>query len=406
MRGEYKKMNQAKRRKITMNTYLKTAKKLRRALCIVLALVLFAMSAPLTSAAEEPTGPYGVMDDYTYEDYLTDLNSEIDVSDRLKFSEADWDQVVTLSYEYLKKIVKMNSAGEYHMDWATLNYLLLMADFKPQGLAEQYAAAAEAGGTAAASKGPYGAEDYTYEDYVSEIENSDDYIAEQYILDRYDWDSLVAYTHDSEQKIIREAPENGEYELDWLVFPRVVEDHDEKALSDASWESWDNLSYDEKMESMRRDMEIQDYFGEQAAAREAAEAAAHAAQPITLKVNGTVVPTDSPPVMENGRTLAPLRAVVESLGYIAAWDGSTQTIGVYDYYTEALIIEMRIGSNVARVAIGSGISSVFDDRTLDAPAKLINGRTMVPVRFIAETLGCTVQWDEASKTVNIAQAAG
>jgi hypothetical protein len=38
---------------------------------------------------------------------------------------------------------------------------------------------------------------------------------------------------------------------------------------------------------------------------------------------------------------------------------------------------------------------------MDVPPKIINGRTMVPVAFIAENLGCTVEWDEATKTVSI-----
>jgi len=48
----------------------------------------------------------------------------------------------------------------------------------------------------------------------------------------------------------------------------------------------------------------------------------------------------------------------------------------------------------------------MDERILDAPAKIINGRVMVPVRFIAESLGCTVSWDADTKTISITQAEG
>ncbi len=135
-----------------------------------------------------------------------------------------------------------------------------------------------------------------------------------------------------------------------------------------------------------------------------AKAAAEAAKPITLKVNGTVVKTDSPPVIEGGRTLAPLRATVEALGYIVAWDSATQTIEIYNPVTYDLQISMKVGSNRAKVS--TGIYGVMDERILDVPAKSINGRTMVPVRFIAESLGCSVQWDEKTKTINIVQNAG
>ena len=134
------------------------------------------------------------------------------------------------------------------------------------------------------------------------------------------------------------------------------------------------------------------------------EAEELAKKPITLKVNGVVVKTDSPPVIESGRTLAPVRAIVEALGYIVAWDSSTQIVDIYDPNTQELMISLKIGSNKARVA--TGIWGVTDERILDVPAKIIGGRTMVPVRFIAETLGCTVGWDEKTKTVSITQAAG
>jgi hypothetical protein len=69
-----------------------------------------------------------------------------------------------------------------------------------------------------------------------------------------------------------------------------------------------------------------------------------------------------------------------------------------------LRISLKIGSNRAKVS--TGIYGVMDERILDVPAKTINGRTMIPVRFIAESLGCSVGWDEASKTVTIIQNAG
>jgi len=178
------------------------------------------------------------------------------------------------------------------------------------------------------------------------------------------------------------------------------------AEQDEYWKWYESLPYDEQMRLLKQDWEIHDMSGEREKARKAAEEAKKAALPITLKVNGTEIKTDSSPVIENGRTLAPARAIVEALGYLVAWDSETKTMDVHSYYTEALVISMKEGSNVAKVAVGTGANSIMDDRILDVPAKIINGRIMVPVRFIAESLGCTVSWDADTKTISITQAEG
>ncbi|MCL2814716.1 MAG: copper amine oxidase N-terminal domain-containing protein [Oscillospiraceae bacterium] len=150
--------------------------------------------------------------------------------------------------------------------------------------------------------------------------------------------------------------------------------------------------------------EIQRIADEKAAAAAKAAAAEHAAKPITLKIDGKVISTDVAPVIEDGRTLAPMRAVVEALGYLVTWDSGTQTVNIYSYATDVLMISLKIGSNKAKVF--TPIPDVMDERVLDVPAKLINGRTMIPVRFIAETLGCTVKWDPDNKIVEIISAMG
>jgi hypothetical protein len=174
---------------------------------------------------------------------------------------------------------------------------------------------------------------------------------------------------------------------------------------DEDYLDWFNrLPYDEQMRLIRDDWAVQEELRKAQEAADAAKAAAQAAKPITLNVNGVTVKTDSPPVIENGRTLAPMRAVVEALGYIVSWDSATQTVEIYDPDTHDMRISLVIGSS--RVKVSTGVYRVMDERALDVPAKIINGRTMIPVRFIAETLGCTVSWDESSKTVSIVQNAG
>ncbi len=155
-----------------------------------------------------------------------------------------------------------------------------------------------------------------------------------------------------------------------------------------------------QLELRKKEQEAAQKAAAEKAAKEAAEAAK---KPITLKINGKVVKTDSAPVIEDGRTLVPVRAIVEELGYIVSWNSTTQIIDVYDIDGE-LRISMKLGSKKASVA--TGIYGVMDEKTLDVSAKSIGGRTMVPARFIAETLGCEVKWDQTTKTVTITSNQG
>lgn len=193
-------------------------------------------------------------------------------------------------------------------------------------------------------------------------------------------------------------------------YGKEITEYDEWAEFSANMERYKSLSPEEQMRIFNEEVAL-GLYGDTAAMREekaaqaaAKEAAAHAAKPITLVVNGVTVKTDSPPVVVNGRTLAPLRSVVEAMGYVVSWDAAKQNIKVYEMLSEDLRIDMTIGLNRAKVS--TGVYGVLTDVYLDVPAKTINGRTMVPVRFIAESLGCTVNWDEKTKTVTITQNKG
>lgn len=103
--------------------------------------------------------------------------------------------------------------------------------------------------------------------------------------------------------------------------------------------------------------------------------------------NGTV------PVVQNNRTLLPVRAFVEGIGGTALWDDRTQTAALSYNGTE---ITLTIGE---RTALVNG-----SEETLDVTPVLLNDRTMLPIRFIAETFGYTVLWDETLQTVTILNA--
>ncbi len=111
---------------------------------------------------------------------------------------------------------------------------------------------------------------------------------------------------------------------------------------------------------------------------------------ISVLLNDSALSFTQPPVIENGTTLVPMRAIFEAMGASVDWNGETQTVtSVKDSTT----ISLTLNKNTATVN-GKDIS-------LAVPAKLINGSTMVPLRFVSESLGAEVNWDGASKTVTI-----
>ncbi len=96
------------------------------------------------------------------------------------------------------------------------------------------------------------------------------------------------------------------------------------------------------------------------------------------------------PVIEKGTTLVPMRAIFEAMGASVEWDGATQTVTSVKSDTT---ISLTLNKETATVN-GKDIS-------LAVPAKLINGNTMVPLRFVGESLGAEVNWDGESKTITI-----
>lgn len=116
----------------------------------------------------------------------------------------------------------------------------------------------------------------------------------------------------------------------------------------------------------------------------------YAQDDISVLVNNNPVIFDQHPVIEDGRTLVPMRAIFESLGASVRWNENTRTI---TGQKDTLQITLVVGSTSAKV---NDIQVM-----LDVPAKIINGRTFVPVRFIAASLNCFVGWQEKTKTIYI-----
>jgi uncharacterized protein YfaP (DUF2135 family) len=117
-----------------------------------------------------------------------------------------------------------------------------------------------------------------------------------------------------------------------------------------------------------------------------------------MTVNGTKQEIDpgrgTVPVIQNGRTLVPVAAIIQALGGQVAWDAAARTVTITMGDTELVL---TIGSPMARV---KGTSTSIDTDPKVVPV-IINSRTMLPFRFIAEQLGATVEWNAATRTVVI-----
>ena len=111
---------------------------------------------------------------------------------------------------------------------------------------------------------------------------------------------------------------------------------------------------------------------------------------ISITVDGEELETDTPAQIIEGRTMVPLRAIFEALGANVEWDGGSKSIKAQK---GDVSIDMQIDNKTFKV--GS------DEKELDVPPLIIDGRTMVPARAVAESLDCDVEWDGAGKNVII-----
>lgn len=155
------------------------------------------------------------------------------------------------------------------------------------------------------------------------------------------------------------------------------EDYDESETQDITSGEYDDVSqsYNKEFDESITNVETPTY-----------------SQPDGIKVilNGKQLEFDVEPMLINSRTMVPMRVIFEALGAKVDWDGTTQTaIGV----TKSTTIKITIGKDYL----------LKNDNivVLDSPAVVISGRTLVPVRAIAESLDCKVEWYGETQVVEI-----
>ncbi|HEY0827063.1 MAG TPA: copper amine oxidase N-terminal domain-containing protein [Bacilli bacterium] len=107
-------------------------------------------------------------------------------------------------------------------------------------------------------------------------------------------------------------------------------------------------------------------------------------------VNGTQPKFDVSPIIRSGRTLVPFRAIAEALKAEVKYNAEERSVTVT---RDGVVVKLFIGSTIAYVN-GKEV-------TLDVPPMIVNGRTIVPVRFISEAFNSVVKWEAETQTVII-----
>lgn len=112
---------------------------------------------------------------------------------------------------------------------------------------------------------------------------------------------------------------------------------------------------------------------------------------IMVVVNDKIVEFDQKPVIQNSRTLVPFRKIFEALGADVDWDNDTQQVRAKNENTE---ISFIIGEKVLLI-------NQKDTIIMEVKPQIMNGRSMVPLRIVSETLGANVDWNDEERIITI-----
>lgn len=119
------------------------------------------------------------------------------------------------------------------------------------------------------------------------------------------------------------------------------------------------------------------------------------AEEVVIKLNDNLVKTkEMPAIIMSERTLVPFREVFEEMNCTVDWVQDTYEAVVTN---DSIKVTAKINSNVLKVEKNNELKEI----TLDVPAKIINNKTMVPIRAISESLGAEVNWIQETRTVDI-----
>jgi len=117
---------------------------------------------------------------------------------------------------------------------------------------------------------------------------------------------------------------------------------------------------------------------------------ADASQRIRVLIDNQYMNFDEDPRIEDGRTIVPVRGIFETINASVMWFEDTRTVLINSGDTEILLQIDNKNAYVNKTRV-----------ELEVPARIINGRTFVPIRFVAESIGAYVGWDGTTRTVII-----
>ena len=119
---------------------------------------------------------------------------------------------------------------------------------------------------------------------------------------------------------------------------------------------------------------------------------------ITVTLDGRAIAFDQPPIAINGRTMVPVRAIFEALGAEVEWDPSDQSVFAYRE-SDGVAVLLYLNDTIMAYKPGADAEPVAIE--LDVAPIAVNNRTLVPVRVIAESFNCDVDWNQDTQQVII-----
>ena len=122
--------------------------------------------------------------------------------------------------------------------------------------------------------------------------------------------------------------------------------------------------------------------------------AAFADDDIQVHLDGNPIEFDQNPIILNERTMVPIRAIFEAMGYEVKWNQDTQTASAFKGEDYIIVTENS-------PEIEYKLNGVTDIYICDVPAQIVSERMLVPVRAISESAGLNVGWNGETMTVDI-----
>lgn len=125
-------------------------------------------------------------------------------------------------------------------------------------------------------------------------------------------------------------------------------------------------------------------------------APARTVEAVTVLLNGKPLDADLPALLQDGRTLVPVRALAEALGAAVSWDGAGRRVTL-ERGGDRVVLTLGLAT-----ALVNGESRPLPDGVPTLLARWGGSeRTLAPLRFVAEALGAKVDWDNASRTAYV-----